>query len=406
MIINLRWSTNVNKKIIASIIVLIFIAISSLTFSQDQYMSSKNEQIQWICSLQTQNGAIKDSNQPAKYDPLVYKITPYYANIAAEALTTSKESLPNVKKYINWYFAHLNWPDEAKMNDKDLYGTIYDYYIDEKGIESCSFDYDSADSYAATFLSLIRSYYEASNDLKLIEDNKERLASIGNIMVTLMDQDSLTYAKQDYLIKYLMDNCEVYKGLIDASFIFEKVLKDYTLSAYFHTYAMELKKSINSLMQYQNQYYVYKDLKKYKEVDWSIWYPDSVSQLFPVLFDVISPESDNAKYLFNMFCEKWEWENLNGKNDYPWILVGYISVKMEKSSLAKTFYNNINQKYLKNKKFENWNSMEAAWYIHLCDSLSRRDTHKLSSYVFFSQLKQNHRIFQKLHLLNPHKLYF
>jgi len=79
----------IKKKYIIFLAVMLIVAISLgiYYFYPNQYILAMNKQVDWISSLQTLNGAIKDSKLPSSYEPLQYKITPYYANIAATAIT-------------------------------------------------------------------------------------------------------------------------------------------------------------------------------------------------------------------------------------------------------------------------------------------------------------------------------
>lgn len=101
-------------SLIAAILVLI-IAFGVYYFYPSQYIAAVNKQADWISSLQTPNGAIIDSKSPSSYQPLQYKVTPYFANIAATAITYRKGKHEIVKKYIQWYLEHLNWPDTEEL---------------------------------------------------------------------------------------------------------------------------------------------------------------------------------------------------------------------------------------------------------------------------------------------------
>lgn len=331
-------------KIRGTILTALFVITAIVTvyfLYPNKYILAMNKQVDWILNLQTVNGAIKDSVTPASYDPLQHKITPYYANIAATAITNTKGKGNYVKKYIQWYFSHLNWPDKNEINGINLYGTVYDYYVDSEGKEVSINDYDSADAYAATFLSLLRRYNETGGDVNFLRQNETKIDAIGKTIVGLMDQDGLTFAKPNYQIKFLMDNCEVYKGLIDISYIYEHVLLNTEKAIYYKQNGERVKNAIITNFLKEKEFYVYKDLNGYKKVDWNVWYPDSVSQIYPILFDVVEASDHQALTSYNMICKKWDWANLKASKDYPWVLMGFVGAKINASDIHKTFYTNI-----------------------------------------------------------------
>lgn len=73
-------------------------------------------------------------------------MVPYFGNLAARALLPEYPAA--VRCYMEWYLAKLNRADHWS-----LAGTICDYELRDGRLEATG-RYDSADSYAATFLSL------------------------------------------------------------------------------------------------------------------------------------------------------------------------------------------------------------------------------------------------------------
>src|SRR5438309_8811545 len=99
--------------------------------------------------------------------------------------------------------------------------TIYDFKV-SGSTETPTNDADSTDSYAATFLSLAWAYWKTGdpNARAYIQTLKYPLDCIGGVIVQTKQPNGLTWAKPDYQIQYLMDNCEVYRGLRDLANIF------------------------------------------------------------------------------------------------------------------------------------------------------------------------------------------
>jgi hypothetical protein len=132
-------------------------------------------------------------------------VVPYFANLAAIDLLPQDPE--RVKRYIEWYLRHLNYPDMYGLT-----GTIYDYYITETS-EIPTYTYDSADSYAATFLFLAFLYTEKTGDYQLIRDNIQKLKDIAYVIAYLQDKDGLIKAIPNLRLKYLVDNIEDTCGL-------------------------------------------------------------------------------------------------------------------------------------------------------------------------------------------------
>jgi hypothetical protein len=149
---------------------------------------------------------------------------PYLVNLTAIDLLPQDPE--RVKRYIEWYLRHLNYPDRYGLT-----GTIYDYYITGTS-EVPAYTYDSADSYAATFLFLTFLYTEETGDYQLIRDNLQKLKDIAYVIAYLQDTDGLTKALPHLNLKYLVDNVESVCGLRAFSLLLRK-LKDPDWHYYF-----------------------------------------------------------------------------------------------------------------------------------------------------------------------------
>lgn len=334
-----------------------------------EYKGMMARQTDWISKLQTGSGAIRNSLRYAKYNPARYMTTPYFANLAAVAMAKDLNQLPNVKRYMQWYLSRLNWPDKAKLNGTNIYGTIYDYLITPSSVESSTNDYDSADSYAASFIWLVRSYYEAGGDTKFIISNKSKLDAIGDVMVKHLDKDNLSFAKHNHRVKYLMDNCEVYKGLKDQEFLYDKVFLDSYAAGRYKRYADKVKSSILNKLKNENEFYVANYSSNSEKADWQKWYPDSVAQIYPILYGVISPSDLQAAYLYNMLDKKWDWASLENSDRYPWVLVGYTGTMMNDRGRVEYFYRNLIKKYGGRENETDWYSYEAGWLVLMVDKM-------------------------------------
>ena len=284
----------------------------------------------WLASIQLPNGAIPMTY--AKNGELT--MNPYFADFAALALLDKADLYAeNVKKYMDWHFAHLNTAEED-FNGLD--GTIYDYKITMKNGEIISEkvsdpdnadSYDTTDSYAATFLTVVYKYFQKTGDSDYLVANAHNLERIANVMFATL-QNGLTYAKHNHRVKYLMDNCEVYEGAIAASGIFEEiVLKGNSQYTDMRDACTELigtvKENINrKLWNFVGGYYL-PGITAYVKIptkifSWKTYYPQATSQLFPIICGVIEPGTERAKNLYGKFCDSFHWEAFDYPDPFYW----------------------------------------------------------------------------------------
>lgn len=285
---------------------------------------------QWLSTLQLSNGAI----------PMTYSangnltMNPYFADFAALALLDDAEKYAdNVKAYMDWHFNHLN---TAKEDFNGLDGTIYDYIITMKDGEIKSEvvstpenadSYDTTDSYAATFLTVLDKYLSKTGDSAYIIDNAEDIKRITNVMFATL-QNGLTYAKHNHRVKYLMDNCEVYEGAIAATNLFEEIVKggktEYIdMRDDCEKLISSVKESINrKLWNFVGGYYS-PGITAYVRIptkifSWNIYYPQATSQLFPIICGVIEPDTERARNLYEKFSATYHWEAFDYPDSFYW----------------------------------------------------------------------------------------
>ncbi len=180
---------------------------SSEKINTKRLLKMKYKQLDYLKSNQQHpNGAIATYTVLDKEN---YTIMPYFATLACQGMLEDIGSYDSVKKYILWHLNHINETEDVNGTK----GTIYDYkYIGNA--EQTEKSYDSVDSYAAVFLSLLRMYEEKTGDKQLLIDNKEKIMLIGQAVNSVFSESlGLSEAKATYPIYYLMDNSEVYKRI-------------------------------------------------------------------------------------------------------------------------------------------------------------------------------------------------
>jgi len=350
------------------------------------------DEVAYILTLQKTNGAFVDG-------PGSNMINPYRNNAAAMSLLQgTKPELAAVAGYLGWYFGHIN--EGSGYSSLDLAGSIYDYIDDGLPSDKSAHNYDSADSYAATFLSLCLQYAKKGGDAEILDQNRQSLKSVVSAMEGLLDQ-WLTWDKPYFWkVKYLMDNCEVHKGFKDAAVLFRTYLNDTAAADKYDLEARMIRDAIQGQLRKpdNSQYYWVKGWLRWpRAVNWKIWYPDSVSQIYPILFQVIYPYDPIAIRLFENLHEQHRgWSDFNyaaahsekfkaGSNAsvYPWCLVGYVSALMDQvyqdderareNNIRRTrdFYTNVKTKIIErsheyfrvNNTAVCWTIEESAWYV-------------------------------------------
>ena len=277
----------------------------------------------WLASLQLENGAIPMT----KNDNGTVTMNPYFADIAALALLDNADKYSeNVKAYMDWHFAHLN---TAKTDYNKTDATIYDYTITlENGKivkEESKGTYDSTDSYAATFLTVVNKYYEKTADKAYILANAKDIARIADAMLSTINM-GLTYAKPDYKVMYLMDNCEVYEGCVSAANLLGVIsseASEYKLTGTKCEYAATwIKDTVeNKMWNADGKHYeagLFSDGSAAFEFKWDEFYPCATAQLFPIVHGLIAADTIRAKELYDTFSATFDWEGYNIPSEFCW----------------------------------------------------------------------------------------
>ena len=306
----------------------------------------------WLASLQLENGAI-----PMTYTPNgTVSMNPYFADFAALALLDKADEYSGVvKKYTDWHFSHLN---TAETDHNGIDGTIYDYTITLKDgkitDESVTVlkkkkTYDTIDSYAATFLSVLNKYYNKTGDSEYIIAHSEEIQRIINALFATYHK-GMTIAKPEWPVKYLMDNCEVYEGLLNAAELFENVLSP--LGAEFEAIekkcadaAIEVLQTIEKELWTPVSDYYEVGIRKLVKIPsdifyWKKYYPCATAQLFPIIHGVIAPNTERANKLYDKFCETYDWENFDYPDDFYWGANLQAAVKMNDMDRIVTYMTN------------------------------------------------------------------
>lgn len=320
----------------------------------------------WIVSQQCTNsnlpscGGVKSSPEPVAFGPdgkPYCCITPYYANLAVLALlrTQAPDSVHTADLWIRWYFAHLN-PLAAPD------GVPCDHFChsDGEGETNCvkpgdallCRHNDATDSAAATFFSVLWAAHQAglpmnrsaehfsastspasrramlgaplpgSSPLRFpasalaIPEWKQQVETLAGVLLKLQQPDGLCWAKADYHVKYLEDNCEVFAGLRDLADLEREVFNEPQQSSVYRQAAEWVQRGIVSeLYDRQAKLFLIAKFENGKRPATNLdkWYPDTQAQSWPLLFGVCTANDPMTHAAISAVNEHW---NGHGKPDW------------------------------------------------------------------------------------------
>lgn len=344
-----------------------FMRVASIpaTTTTPNYNSISNDVSTWL---------LTDSSLPdgaILYTPS--EIEPYFGNLAASGLLLNSGDYTAVQNWIRWYIAHLNVTDQWNLG-----GTIYDYTVSGT-TEISSGSADSTDAYAGTFLNLVWSYWQTGNTnaQTYIKTIGPKLNSVGHVITATQQSDGLTWALPNYEIKYLMDNCEAYQGLMAAANLFQSALNDTTDATYYRNAAANMLQGIQTKLWNPGggDYYYYIDnAGTGYSPNWTIWYPDATAELYPIATGILSTTSTSATGLYSQFNANFpNWPLLLKPDPFPWAVIGYAAVLMNDSVRARTYVESCYQRYDVNQFPWPWYDAEAGWFMQMCHALSIAD---------------------------------
>lgn len=322
--------------------------------------SFAEDEAQWLRSTQAPSGLFAQT-------PALIDAVPYFSNFAARALLTRDPGA--ARAYIHWYLDNLNLPDRWGLD-----GTVYDHRF-EGGQELPRNTYDSADSYAATFLSLVGEYLRHTGDRKLVEAYFDRLSLVASVILKLQDGDGLVRAGPQDGIKYLMDNAECYRGLHDWADILAALDLHTEAKAVRHQ-AERIAEGIEARLWDRGRgAYAWGLGPKWllRRSNLQMWYPDAVAQLYPILYGVVPPAGDRAQSLWQRFNAAHPgWTRLDKPDLFPWVLVAKVAVLVGDTERAETFLDMVRQRYITDlDRSHPWYAMESACFILAHDALTK-----------------------------------
>lgn len=268
----------------------------------------------------------------ATTDKNYYTVEPYFATLACIGLLddVSDASIETVKKWVDWYIRHIN-------REPDVYGitgTIYTVNVNADDYNDYwnTGDYSASDSRGTTFVLLLKKLYDVTGDAKFFIDRRADIELILNSAIVTMRDDGLTDAKEQdgHRTKYLQDNIQVLTALKSMVELERDVFKDPVMAEHYNALYKRSEAGIESMwMEDKKEYIYYITPNKTRLCDWTVFYGDAVSEVFPVLYDAMDPQSERAHHLYKRLNTEHPGRVARVKaNEFPWMATAIISAKM------------------------------------------------------------------------------
>lgn len=275
------------------------------------------------------------------------QVNPYFTNLALIPLIRLGEC-KNVQSHADWYLRNRN--EDGYVNDFLVRGER----LEDTGTA------DSEDSYHATWFSLVAELMRYEGDREWLRDREQECLELLEGIARLQQKDGLTWAKSSYRVKYLMDNCEVAKGLEDAAFLFS-LLEN-------HAACREAKLRAEACRQ--GILRMYSPLRKSFAVfnrsfpNWRKWYPDATSQAFPIMYGIAPPEI--AHSLYQRITSSFpQFERFQTDDPYPWMAMGVCALRMGDYARVTRMLDTAQALYIEGPRRPYWLIHEAGRFMEL-----------------------------------------
>ena len=298
------------KDLVGSIL-----GVSSNKMSKSQVNEARELFFQKLNNLEVKSGKYKGAYLSA---PKGY-ISWYFANLA---LVHNIDNEPKkVKKYLNIYLENL----EPNFS-------IMDIEADQK----TKIFPDSDDSYAATYLQLASRYAQKTGDYAWFKANLNTLKQIADKnLIEQQKTNGLISTFQNgkpHNISYLMDNSEVYAGLVKFANVL-RLIGDKDAEKY-QIAANRVQSGINTLWDEKNNNWLVSDSSK---ASGKVFYPDLTAQIFPELYGLkVKNGAQRFDQAYNYFGTNDEtWYKLQS-DTYPWMILSYYNIETNRNTQKAT----------------------------------------------------------------------
>lgn len=248
------------------------------------------------------------------YQPLdkdQYTVDPFVVNLMALDLLKEKSVayLDVVKQYLHWYLENLNYADKY-----DITGSMYRYTVSRDGKQVSLETSGSICRYAASFLLLLEKYIRLSGDRDIAIKNKQRIEDAAYNIPFLQGTDGLIRSFPDQEMVYLTDNCIAYSGL-NAILKLSKRFRWHKLETYYREIRVRLYSGIFTQLYDTKTKGFIRVIDNGQKIpaDLEAFNPDAISQIYPIVFDVLVGKKRYRKRLWRPFRKRYpgKWENIS-----------------------------------------------------------------------------------------------
>lgn len=276
------------------------------------------------------HGAIRLHHTPGHIDPdgrAWHFVPAYHVNLAlSEALRVAPSLAPTAAAWLRWQARHIHATGPSR-------GVVFDHWVRESDllVHACPPggpaarcpDVDSHDSTAASLLLMAESYRAATADVALLREPAVRAALQASAaeMAALAQPDGLTWAKPGYPVAYLMDAVEVVAGWRAWARVQYAAYGDTPGALAASAAALRTETSMRRQLWHAPSQ-AWRFAVQAGAPDFSRWYPDSVAQAWPLLWDVAGDRPDDAANAWGLASARWlgqqDWSRRNVDPDGAW----------------------------------------------------------------------------------------
>ncbi|MBC8183982.1 hypothetical protein H8E88_23045 [candidate division KSB1 bacterium] len=327
---------------------------------------------EWVESLQLPNGAIKVHEyytETGNDGKIYHGVVPYFVNLGVLGLlrSTATNKLSVTKKWIDWYLQKSVTGSPPGIVLDHWYRT--DLLPDQLPETMCPNDtaktcdhVDAWDSVAATFLLVACAYMEEGGDVSLLNNtaNANKFRVIADVILNQLqdkeassngtsgwdpnvDGDQLVWntPNADPPAKYLMDNSEVYSGLLAMAQLEEELFGGDDTK-----YQNAARAAQNAIFEHlydcsTGLYHISKQADATVPANLNVWYSGTANLVWPGLFGITEGDDNKAIRQLNELNRNWpNWKNQVMKIEreskgFLWPSVGYAALKTKKINWAK-----------------------------------------------------------------------
>lgn len=315
---------------------------------QEWLESVLTEEKKWILKNQGAAGEIYMNGEKAG------DVNPYFACMAALGLLAETKNCPMSETEKNAVSRYLNWHTKMLLETDGKMG-IYRKEGQELVYVGKA---DSEDGYLGMYLLLIGEYLKKTGDTESLESWQEGIHLALNKIQSLM-RDGTTQVSTENTTIYLMDNLEVWKGLLalEAADIMQD---DMTQTQVVTEMRENLQKQIEAVFwnEKNQRWRIMRDSDHYNPEK---FYPDGIAQVYPLICGFKVKEKKAQKELYNQFTEKFQWQEMNKtRKGFAWTITGMAAVQVRDNKHLIELIKNYETEFHKNRKYPLYTG-EAGW---------------------------------------------